>query len=112
MRGSKYLLVIAPVIAIALGALTAHVAHVRRESDYYVRRLREIQAAKQRWAADNCLSAENIPTWNQLLPYLNADFKGFYWTNGFVVSPKGGIYVMRRVGDPAVCLVNGRTICP
>src|SRR5215469_2420963 len=112
MRGSKYLLIIAPVIAIALGALTAHVVNARRGSDYYVRSLQEIQTAKERWAGDNFRNGNSIPTWNELLPYLNSDFKNFYWTNGFVVRPQGGMYVIGRVGDRPVCLVNGRTIYP
>lgn len=66
--------------------------------------LREIDGAKQQWALLNGKTTNDIPTWDDIRPYLGRN------TNvEILVCPSGGTYTLGRVGEPALCSDPGHT---
>jgi hypothetical protein len=63
-----------------------------------VNNLRQLDGAKQQWVAENHKTTNDIPTWEDLLPYLRQK----------PVCPKAGTYILGRVGAPPRCSF-GRT---
>lgn len=64
--------------------------------------LREIDAAKQKWALENNKTDEDVPTMQDLLPYLPGRL--------FPVCPSGGTYSINAVGLPPTCTIPGHAI--
>lgn len=70
-----------------------------------INNLRQIDAAKQEWGIENKKSAADIPTWNDLKPYLG---------RGDGVLPKcplGGIYTIGALSNSPTCSL-GTTVNP
>ncbi|MBU6409122.1 MAG: hypothetical protein KGR98_01925 [Verrucomicrobia bacterium] len=64
--------------------------------------LREIQIAKAAWALQNHKNLADVPTEDDLLPYL---------PNGvFPACPAGGSYAVGAVGDPPACSIPGHVL--
>jgi hypothetical protein len=57
---------------------------------FCVANLRSIDGAVQAWALENHKTTNDIPTWSDLRPYLNPQFK----------CPAGGQYTLARPGGP------------
>ena len=64
--------------------------------------LRQIDAAKQSWAVDNSKDATDVPTVQDLLPYL----KG----NVLPVCPAGGIYRIGAMNEQPSCSIAGHAL--
>jgi len=62
--------------------------------------LREIDAAKQQWALENKKTANDVPTWDDIIPYLGRGAQ-------IPRCPQGGTYKIGRVGDPPTCSIGG-----
>ena len=62
-----------------------------------VKNLIELDAAKQQWAMEYDKTTNDVPTLEELRPYLKA----------MVVCPKGGTYAPGRVGEPPRCSIGG-----
>ena len=67
-----------------------------------INNLRAIDAAKQEWAIEKNKTTNDIPTWDNILPYL-----GHYWTNHAPICPSGGKYTIGKVGEPPKCSIGG-----
>jgi len=67
-----------------------------------INNLRQIDAAKQEWALENNKTADDIPTAQDLLPYLS--------NLVFPVCPSGGTYTINAVGVPPTCSVPGHVL--
>ena len=73
-----------------------------QERDACIRNLKEIDAAKLKWALVNNKTDVDIPTERDLLPY---------FSNGVMpVCPSGGTYRINAVGLPPACPVAGHAI--
>ena len=73
-----------------------------QERDACIRNLKEIDAAKQKWALVNNKTDVDIPTERDLLTY---------FSNGVMpVCPSGGNYSVNAVGLPPTCSVAGHAI--
>ncbi|HET7624207.1 MAG TPA: hypothetical protein VFM25_02995 [Verrucomicrobiae bacterium] len=72
-------------------------AHTTRSTAACINNLRQIDAAKQQWAIENNKSTNAIPSWNDILLYLN-------WKPR---CPEGGTYVLGRVGESPRCSIGG-----
>jgi hypothetical protein len=72
-----------------------------------VNTLRGLRGAKECWALEHNKTTNDIPTWDDLLPYFSSTFTNHWWTNGMVVCPGGGIYTLGRVGEPPTCSIGG-----
>lgn len=66
--------------------------------------LRLIYAAKQAWAIDKTKTDTDVPTQQDILPYL----KG----NVFPVCPAGGTYTIGAVGQLPACSIQGHVLPP
>jgi len=67
-----------------------------------VNNLRQLDGAKQSWALEKHAITSDIPTWDQLRPYLSRP----------LVCPQGGTYTLERVGEPPRCSVGGTHTLP
>ena len=62
-----------------------------------------IQAAKERWALDKHKTTNDVPTWDDLRPYITPDHP----MNVLPSCPDGGVYTIGRVGEPVRCSIGG-----
>ena len=70
--------------------------------DTCIKNLKDIDAAKQKWALVNNKTDVDIPTERDLLPYLS---------NGAMpVCPGGGTYSINAVGLPPTCSIAGQAV--
>jgi hypothetical protein len=72
-----------------------------------VNRLMQIDAAKQEWAFEHNKTTNDVPTWDDIYPYLWSGFTNSWFTNGRPVCPEGGSYTLGRVGVPPTCSIGG-----
>jgi len=77
-------------------------AHQISMQNTCVNNLREIQAAKNKWAFDNNKTQSDVPSADDLTPYL-PDHK-------FPVCPAGGSYVIGSVTNPPTCSFPGHQL--
>ena len=66
-------------------------------SNICINNLRQLDGAKQVWAITYHKSTNDIPTMQDLQPWLKRKF----------VCPKGGTYIIGRVYDPPRCSLGG-----
>src|SRR5690242_6296769 len=72
--------------------------HKRRATDGRCEmNLQAIQGCKTKWMEDNHKTRNDIPSWDDLQPYLK--WSGAAGENGRPICPDGGIYTLGRVGD-------------
>src|SRR5262245_43205428 len=65
--------------------------------------LRSIDSAKQNWAVNHkAATANSIPTWDDIRPYLGRDWN-FH-------CPQGGTYTLGSVREPPRCSYPGHAI--
>ena len=70
-------------------------------SNACVENLRRIELAKQQWAVENHRTTNDVPTWDDLRPYIGK-------SPGEVLRcPGGGTYTLGRVGEPPRCSIGG-----
>lgn len=65
--------------------------------------LREIDAAKAEWALAKSKTTNDMPTWDDLRPYLAHHGE-------IPICPSGGTYTRGRVGEPPVCSIQTHTL--
>jgi hypothetical protein len=64
-------------------------------------RLRVLDGAKDEWALGHHKSTNDVPTWDDIRPYLPKRWSSEPWgymTNGIPYCPDGGYYILGRVG--------------
>jgi len=67
---------------------------------YCIANLKQMDAAKAMWAVDHKKSTNDVPTMSDLLPYLQVTLS----------CPRGGVYTLGRVVDPATCSIAGHRL--
>ena len=67
-----------------------------------INNLRQIDAAKQQWALEYNKSATDVPTLNDLLPYLKDGI--------FPACPAGGLYSINAMSESPTCSVPGHVL--
>jgi hypothetical protein len=78
-------------------------------NDICINNLRIIDAAKNEWALAENKTTNDVPTWEDLKPYLERDpernkpFVKFDPNNNLPICPSGGIYTIGKVGEPTTC---------
>jgi hypothetical protein len=70
-------------------------------------RLMVIDGCKQQWAAENNKTTNDVPTWENIRPYLPSGWTNSYWANGKAICPENGTYTIERVGEPPTCSIGG-----
>ncbi len=79
-------------------------AHAAKQREACIANLRLIYAAKQAWALDKNKTDTDIPTEQDLLPYIKGGV--------FPTCPAGGIYTIGPVGQPPTCSISGHILPP
>jgi hypothetical protein len=69
-----------------------------------INNLRVIYAAKQEWALEKGKTDADVPTEQDLLPYLKGGV--------FPVCPSGGVYTIGEVGQLPTCSISGHVLPP
>ena len=77
---------------------------ITQERNACIANLRLIYAAKQAWALDKSKTDSDVPTEQDLLPYLKGGV--------FPVCPAGGIYTIGAVGVSPTCSIPGHVLPP
>jgi hypothetical protein len=67
-----------------------------------INNLRQIDAAKNQWALENNKTAADLPTLNDITPYLKDGI--------FPACPAGGLYSINAVGEVPTCSVPGHVL--
>ena len=71
-------------------------------TDSCVNNLRQIDGAKHCWMLEKGKGTNDVPSWNDLDPYLG---RGNSVT--VLTCPKGGVYTIGRVVDSPTCSIGG-----
>ncbi len=91
------ILLVAGVVAIGVRAFL--IAGFQQGLTPCVSNLRQIDAAKDQWMLEKIKTSNDVPTWDEILPYLNK--------SQIPVCPQGGTYTIGRIGDPPICSIAG-----
>ncbi len=67
-----------------------------------INNLRQLDGAKWTWAAEHRKATNDVPTWQDLKPYLRQR----------LVCPKGGTYTIGSVGATPTCSISGHVLPP
>lgn len=67
-----------------------------------VNNLRQLDGAKEQWRLENHKTTNDVPSWENLLPYLRQKPS----------CPQGGTYILGRVGEPPRCSFGGTHTLP
>lgn len=100
---SKYLIAVVTVLTILVlagGIYWFVFLHTGTASNACVSSLRQIAAAKKQWGDDYGKTSTNIPTWNDLKPYLYDNWKPHCQSDGY--------YTIGRLDEPPKCSIGGR----
>jgi hypothetical protein len=98
-------LVLLPAVAIP-GMLAAIAvpnfvkARATSQQNACINNLRQLDAAKNQWALEKGKTATDVPTKEDLLPYLR----------NWPVCPAGGTYTINAVGEPPTCSIPGHQL--
>ena len=79
-------------------------ARATAQQNACINNLRMIDAAKQQWALETNKRATDIPTKEDLMPYLVGRY------GKFPVCPQGGTYTIGPVGKTPKCSIPGHTL--
>ena len=89
------------VAVLAVGSWWFINARSERASNACVMHLRDIAALKERWGVDNRKTTNDVPTWDDLLPYMRSG-------EAVPHCPAGGVYEIGRLDHPPTCSIGGR----
>ncbi len=98
---------VAVAVVCACFAVTIVLTFIRARSgpatNACMNNLRQFDGAKQQWALENHKTTNDIPSWQDMRPYLGRG------TNGELPTcPQGGVYILGRIGEPPRCSIDGR----
>jgi len=65
-----------------------------------INRLRMIEGSKQQWMLENHKTTNDVPTWDDIRPYLNREGK-------IPSCPWGGTYTLGRMDEQPRCSIGG-----
>jgi hypothetical protein len=97
--------VLLPSVAV-VGALSAIAipnfvkARTASQQNACINNLRQIDAAKQQWALEKGKTATDVPTWDDIQPYIGR----------ILHCPVGGTYTINAVGEKPTCSVPGHEL--
>jgi hypothetical protein len=78
-------------------------ARATSQQNACINNLRMIDAAKQQWALEKNKTATDVPTQEDLMPYISH-------SGQFPRCPAGGTYTIGPVGEPPTCSISGHTL--
>ena len=108
-NGSQSAAAVALLPAVAVPGLLAAVAipnfvkaRAASQQNACINNLRQIEAAKQQWALEKNKTANDVPTEDDIKPYL--------MNSQMPVCPQGGTYTIGAVGDKPTCSIPGHVL--
>ncbi|MGH7992987.1 MAG: prepilin-type cleavage/methylation domain-containing protein [Limisphaerales bacterium] len=106
-QGSEKLIVAAAlaVFLIVAGAMVLPAfirARTTSSQNACINNLRQIDGAKQQWALEKSKTANDIPSWADVQPYLGRGPQG-----EIPRCPQGGTYILGKVGELPRCSIGG-----
>src|SRR5579862_9528621 len=93
-KRSIILAVTVVVAAVLVGFIRGRIVPLKNDC---VKNLRQLDAAKRTWALENRAITKDVPTWDNLRPYLSRP----------LVCPQGGKYTLGAVCEPPTCSFGG-----
>jgi hypothetical protein len=69
--------------------------------------LENIQGCIYQWALENRKTTNDLPTWQDLLPYPTAAATNGSWRDGALHCPAGGVYTLKPSGQAPQCSIGG-----
>ena|SRR5437762_2000597 len=97
---SLFYLSCAGLMALMIGCLRPRYV---ASSDSCINQLRQIDGAKQQWMIGQHKTTNDVPTWNDIRPYLSRDGK-------IPVCPRGGRYSIERLDELPTCSYRAHTL--
>jgi hypothetical protein len=97
--------------AVVLGAIIVNFygSRARSATTPCIFNLRVLEGAKTQWALERRKTNNELPSWQDLRPYLPDErFPFGRWTNGKPVCPAGGVYAIGRLEEDPKCSIGGR----
>jgi hypothetical protein len=106
-RKLKFVFLVAACVTVALACAVPGFIHARlmAASNCCICNLRLIDSAEQQWGLERHKSTNDIPTWDDLRPYLGSE-KNF----PLPVCPNGGTYRLGRLEEKPKCSFPGHTL--
>lgn len=101
----KYLVMFATAVAVVVVVtllIRNRAALSQPASDKCIMNLWDIATAKRLWMLDNRKSANDVPTWDDIQPYMGPGSEG-----RIPNCPNGGRYTIGRLSDPPTCSIGG-----
>src|SRR5665213_3176161 len=86
------------VIVLAVGIPNFIRARSTRAAYPCINNLRQLDAAKNQWMLDRGKTTNDMPTWDDIRPYLPE--RG---SNKIPACPDGGVYTLGRMRQPPTC---------
>ena len=74
----------------------------RSSANQCINNLRVIDAVKNEWALEKHKTTNDVPTWNDLRPFIPD-----WWPDRIPVCPWGGTYTIGKVGEFPTCSIKG-----
>ena len=98
-------LALLPAVAVAGGLAAIAIpnfvkARATSQENACINNLRQIDAAKNQWALENNKKTGDVPTENDLKPYIGPAGRGF------PRCPAGGTYTIGAIGEPPTCSLS------
>src|SRR6266545_2883485 len=105
MRRTLLAVIFTVLFAVLLGAGARWFINARSDtaSKPCVMHLREIAGVKEHWGLDHSKTADDVPTWDDLRPYMPSG-----GGDSMLHCPSGGVYTIGRLGEPPKCSIGGR----
>lgn len=104
-RKAKILIVLSVVYCLIVAAVVLPIlirARNTAATNACINHLRQIDGAKHTWAFENKKTTNDVPTVQDIRPYLGRGPKG-----EMLYCPQGGIYKIGRIADPPSCTIHG-----
>jgi hypothetical protein len=92
------------VVSFAIALRTFIRARSTSSVNACINNLRQIDGAKQQWALENNQTAQATPSWDAIRPYIGRGLE-----SELPKCPKGGTYILGRVGEPPRCSIGGES---
>jgi len=94
--------IIAPSVLAAIAVPNFVKARSASQENACINNLRQIDAAKNQWALEKNKTATDVPTEDDLKPYL--------YNNAFPTCPQGGTYTIGALSEKPTCSVPGHAL--